>query len=32
MLPAYLEDGVHPSAKGYEAMAQAAALVLKPLI
>lgn len=31
-IPAYFEDGVHPSSKGYQAMAQAAVKVLKPLL
>lgn len=32
LLPNFLEDGVHPSAKAYEAMAGAAIKVLKPLV
>jgi acyl-CoA thioesterase I len=32
LIHAYFEDGIHPSSKGYQAMAQAAIKVLKPLL
>jgi len=31
-VPSYYEDGIHPSSKGYQAMAQAAVKVLRPLL
>ena len=31
IFPGYFEDGVHPSMKGYQAMAQAAVKILKGL-
>lgn len=32
LIPAFFEDGVHPSSKGYQAMAKEAVKVLKPLL
>lgn len=32
VISAYFEDGIHPSSKGYQAMAQAAVKMLKPLL
>jgi lysophospholipase L1-like esterase len=32
LIPSYFEDGVHPSSKGYQAMAREAIKALKPLL